>query len=716
MATIKRTIGGDRIGSGKKMTATMHGYGKSTHNLNKTITYDQAPGVIYPIDVKPMLVGDTKKIDLNELIRTLPTTGPAFVKFKWQAHVFWCPIRLYNAQLHNSRLDIGMHLEQVMFPKVELHGDTESQWGVGQFNPSSWAHYMGIAGTGRPKTGVTDLKARFQAMTMLAYWDIYKNFYANKQEGVGKVIAQETIVSEEQLNIGSVYGSSGTKTNNFVSTSTKDLLVLTTTATGSTPTAEWVAGSSTGRVTIPINGSLQIQGQNLDPEKIYLWAQIGTSTGTGPTKVTLAQMMRSPNFIIITNNSANIEIEASGAGSGIGNTNATVSGKDTNCAVWIEVEEGTSRNIEIQTFELTNIDKMRDTILQQPISSQLIIGPGTATGKQAAIGAEWIQPYATAVGTTLNKTPNQAYMNGLGLRTYLNDRFNVWLDTEWIDGTDGISSRTAIDTSSGSFTMDSLNLSQKVYNLLNRIGSAGGTYVDYLESAFGLEISRGCEIPQFKGGASTEIVFNEVVSMADAQGADGSDQPLGSLAGRGNTMNHKDGVITITAPEHGFVIICASMVPIVAYSQGNKWFNRWDNLRELHMPEMDGIGYQELITDELVASDTIRDTNGNPVNGGTVGTYNSVGKQPAWIEYMTDQNETHGEFAVGGALDWMVANRNYGTDATGALNDATTYVDPQKFTYMFASSELPDTQWAWVQVAQRDKTKRIMSAKLMPTM
>ena len=50
---------------------------------------------------------------------------------------------------------------------------------------------------------------------------------------------------------------------------------------------------------------------------------------------------------------------------------------------------------------------------------------------------------------------------GLGLQTYQSDLFNNWLSTEWIDGTNGINAITAIDTSSGSFNIDTLNLDRK---------------------------------------------------------------------------------------------------------------------------------------------------------------------------------------------------------------------------------------------------------------
>ena len=51
--------------------------------------------------------------------------------------------------------------------------------------------------------------------------------------------------------------------------------------------------------------------------------------------------------------------------------------------------------------------------------------------------------------------------------------------------------------------MDALNLSQKVYNFLNRIAVSGGTYRDWLETVYtGGNYMERCETPTFEGGVS----------------------------------------------------------------------------------------------------------------------------------------------------------------------------------------------------------------------
>ena len=59
--------------------------------------------------------------------------------------------------------------------------------------------------------------------------------------------------------------------------------------------------------------------------------------------------------------------------------------------------------------------------------------------------------------------------NGLLIKTYQSDKFNNWVSTEWIDGGNGISEITAISTAGDKFTIDQLNLSKKVYDMLKQI-------------------------------------------------------------------------------------------------------------------------------------------------------------------------------------------------------------------------------------------------------
>ena len=55
-----------------------------------------------------------------------------------------------------------------------------------QINPSAIFSYLNIRGVGMTdqQSANKDVKRQFNAIPYIAYWDIYKNYYANKQEEI----------------------------------------------------------------------------------------------------------------------------------------------------------------------------------------------------------------------------------------------------------------------------------------------------------------------------------------------------------------------------------------------------------------------------------------------------------------------------------------------------------------------------------------------------
>ena len=94
----------------------------------------------------------------------------------------------------------------------------------------------------------------------------------------------------------------------------------------------------------------------------------------------------------------------------------------------------------------------------------------------------------------------------------------------------------------------------------------------------------------------------------------------------------------------------------------------------------------------------------------------SAGKQPAWINYMTNFNKCYGEFANPDTEMFMTLNRRYEYDkVTKRIKDLTTYIDPAKFNHIFAVEDL-SAQNFWVQIGLDITARRKISAKLMPNL
>ena len=285
--------------------------------------------------------------------------------------------------------------------------------------------------------------------------------------------------------------------------------------------------------------------------------------------------------------------------------------------------------------------------------------------------------------------------------------FNNWISTEWIDGSNGINEVTAVSTAGNEFTIDSLNLANKVYNMLNRIAISGGSYDDWLDAVYTHERSKSCENPMYMGSLIKELGFEEVVSVADTD-VGGEEQPLGTLAGRGRlTGKNKGGKVKVKVDEPSYIIGLVSLTPRIDYSQGNKWDTNLKTMNDLHKPALDEIGYQDLITDQMAWFDTQANTNGSVI-------YSTAGKQPAWINYMTNVNQTRGNFAEENQEMFMTLNRRYEKGLTG-IQDLTTYVDPSKYNNIFAQTSL-DSQNFWVQISNKITARRKMSAKVIPNL
>ena len=187
---MKKTLGGDRLRSESKMEVYLPNFGRSSHNIGKIIRTTQACGTIVPYWCQIGLDGTTFYVDITTKVKTLPTTGPVFGSFKHQIDLFVIPIRLYIAALHNNALGVGLNMSKVLLPQFEVYTANtsiyEDDTNRGQVNPSSLLSYLGIKGFGHSE--VNQYLRRFPAIFNLAYWDIFKNYYANKQEEHAYVI------------------------------------------------------------------------------------------------------------------------------------------------------------------------------------------------------------------------------------------------------------------------------------------------------------------------------------------------------------------------------------------------------------------------------------------------------------------------------------------------------------------------------------------------
>lgn len=653
---MQKTLGGDRLGSGKKMRVDLKTFNRSTHDLSYLFKSSMASGTLVPFLCQVALPGDTWDINLNCSVLTLPTIGPLFGSYKVQLDLFECPIRLYQGRLHNNLLGVGLKMSEIKLPYLTLTvppypGSAPEDIDNTQINPSCLLAYLGIRGIGFNGDGLEHSRD-FNAIPFLGYWDVVKNYYANKQEEIGAYLHT---------------------THTPIATTVTDVQVDGNTIPQDTPDVGSPKQLSTN-IYIDWSGT----GTKPIPSQIMLNTSIG--------EYTVEQLC----FLITDASSSQI----------LGMYDSARFGQWISVYSWryITIREITPKAPEVTTFDLNQIDEMRNQILAAAVSTSPV-----------SVNALNLQPYATILFQEADGYNNVlGNQEGLALKTYQSDLHNNWIQTEWIDGVNGISAVTAIDTSGGSFTIDTLLLSRKVYDMLNRVAVSGGTYYDWIDVNYQENPFTRCESPIYHGGLSKELEFQAVVSNSSSSGTNG-EQPLGTLAGRGTMgQKHKGGSATIKVHEPSYLLGIISLTPRIDYSQGNNWDTSLKTMDDLHKPSLDEIGFQELITEQLAWWDTHWQSGWKT---------RSAGKQPAWINYMTNVNKTYGNFAIRDNSMFMTLNRRYEFDNAGtqSIKDLTTYIDPSKFNQIFAQTSL-DSQNFWAQVAVNITCRRLMSGKIMPNL
>lgn len=704
----KVTLGGERLGSGNKQRVYMDGYHSSNHDLSFVFRSTMDAGTLVPFLKIPMVIGDNFDINLSALIKTLPTGGPLYGSFKWQADLFFCPNRLYIGGLHNNATGIGRKMGSVLLPtitfpvKKQQFSENDINPNHKQVAPDSLVAYLGIRGFGE-NISSEDQTRSFNGLPFLAVPDIFKNFYSNKQEKNAYVIGSKTytlpqLVATENLYIDQAMQIKAPKEvaielgkNESITYYFQPNNQMKARINENTIFRLYFLKNSSS--TTPETASAKI-GQ---PADVYI-----NSVNQGTVSITKNLYDIDGLYTITIRSKEGISGFKATLSAPTGSENGTVN-------IIAPTETIAPSKYGIINFPLENIDNARDIIL-----SKYKIGQKVDISESGDIN---FMPYVNVTQKSDN-TENWENISaqpksGLLLRTYLSDVYNNWIQTEWIDEINAASAIRIGD--SGSFTMDALVLAKRTWQYQNRVAVSGGTYQDWEEATYGREAQSFCESPIYMGGASGIIGFEEVVSTAAS-----GEEALGTLAGQGGLHGFKGGKINVKAQEHGYLIGIVSIVPHVDYYQGNDWdMTELKSMESYHMPEFDGIGFQDLITERMAAWDTKINSTGELVK-------KSAGKQPAWSQYMTNHNKVYGDFCRettnenqgSGAANYMVITRKYHHVSENnqlKIDDLTTYVFPQDYNYLFTTKDLRDNPF-WVQIGCDIFARRIMSAAIMPTL
>lgn len=653
--SITRTLGKNTLGDNNKMKVAMRDYDMSTHDISTVFRSSIGVGMLVPFCKILCQKGDIIDLDLINKTLSQPTLGPLFGSFKLQHFMFFGGFRLYNSWLHNNRTGIGMKMSDIKLPM--MIASTEGTTSEAETNISASALYKYLGWSKSRRIGTSANSGVYKnGVPLLLYLDIFKNYFANTQEnsfymlkGAGRVELDITGTNDQSDHEGYIIGKN-----------TEPIQVLNTSKVHTKLTGiDYQRFWDSIKVTI-----LESDGGLYNKTLGQLTKNSKTDT------ITLDNIAANPYAIIYQ----------------LFTTQATAS--------FIKTEMG--------KYNLQVLDQIRDVVLHKKGNQTLYLTDSDL--KEANGGSDDLVSFFKDMRWSQNNK-----LGGMLLKTYDSDIFNNWIKKEWVEGVGSITDRTTIDVSDGQLTMDMLNLQQKVYNMLNRIAVSGGTYKDWLETVYtaGKYLERP-ETPVFIGGMTQYIEFDEVISKSATETAYGS-QPLGDIAaiGRGGKPTNS-GHIHYQCEEPGYIMGLMAITPMIDYSQGNDFDLNLQTIDDIHKPALDGIGYQDLIQEQMVGETSVY------ANGPSINNLNhlAANKTLAWIDYMTNYNRTFGDFAAGEALDFMVLNRRYDVQ-NSKIKDLTTYIDPQKYIEIFADTAI-DSQNFWVQTVVNATRRGNYSAKQIP--
>ena len=224
------------------------------------------------------------------------------------------------------------------------------------------------------------------------------------------------------------------------------------------------------------------------------------------------------------------------------------------------------------------------------------------------------------------------------------------------------------------------------------------------------------DMPTFCGATSSDILFEDIRATTSAKIGD-SDQYLGdkgsSAMGYGDSRR-----FNIEVDRPGYIMAIATLVPRVDYYQFTERYVRHTKLSDMFRPEFNGIGYQDVLVSDLNTefpegwdASVVVAADNNPFA-------QSVGKQPAWIEYMTAVNKVRGTFCTT-EKSWVLArdmrsNTIPDASTSPARNTVSSaYIDPADWNQPFADQS-PTAQNFYAQFYLRHRVRSTVLKRLRP--
>lgn len=316
-------------------------------------------------------------------------------------------------------------------------------------------------------------------------------------------------------------------------------------------------------------------------------------------------------------------------------------------------------------------------------------------------------------------------MGGYALRTYMPDMMNVILNSDFYEK--NVAS-VQVSTAGDTFQIDQFVTAKKLWNSMNKDALSNGTFRDWVRIHFGVTPKIMDDMPTFLGATTTDIVFEDIRATTSANLGDDNMQYLGDKgsSGLGYAGSRR---FHFVADRPGYIMVLASIVPSVDYFQRLERWTHHTRLTDMFDPDFNGIGLQDVLVSDLCAAQypnywSNKEFQDNLLSQQVPYVF-SVGKQPAFIEYMSAVNRVRGTFCTT-EKSWVLARdflKPLNFQEALALEQAkkgpvdnvitSAYIDPAVWNQPFAVQS-PSAQNFLVQFHITNRVRSTVLKRIMP--
>ena len=171
--------------------------GYSRYDVPESKAFTCTPGILYPVRIDFINARDRVSIEQGIDVRSNPLAVPTFNPYTIRLHRFWVPLQLYHPELRTNSSKFDMNNLSLNWIATTIA--TGSPIGEYKTAPSNsllaWLRMSNkeVIGDGTVPSVNSSLVALpadavdgawANADTLLAYWDIVRNFYGYSQWGV----------------------------------------------------------------------------------------------------------------------------------------------------------------------------------------------------------------------------------------------------------------------------------------------------------------------------------------------------------------------------------------------------------------------------------------------------------------------------------------------------------------------------------------------------